>query len=154
MTNAVGDNIISAPIRQIPLLVKGGSVLVMAPFGMQYVDEIEIDPIEVRIYSGADGSFNLFEDDGVTGDRTANTMINFSWSDSDRKLTVGDRTGAGFTGMLESRKLKVVLVGIGKGAGVDEVEESDADVVVDYNGSEIVVDLSNAAEKNVEAAVM
>jgi alpha-D-xyloside xylohydrolase len=32
----------------------------------QYTDEKPEDPIELRIYPGADGSFELFQDDGLT----------------------------------------------------------------------------------------
>ncbi len=43
-------------------MVKSGSIVPMGPF-VQYATEKPADPIELRIYPGADGSFTLYEDE-------------------------------------------------------------------------------------------
>jgi len=54
--------IADAPISKIPLYLKAGSIL---PFGpeVQYAAENTGKPIEIRVYSGADGTFELYEDE-------------------------------------------------------------------------------------------
>ena len=42
-----------APIEKIPLFIKAGSIIPMGPF-IQYSTEKPADPIELRIYPGAD----------------------------------------------------------------------------------------------------
>jgi alpha-D-xyloside xylohydrolase len=55
---------VGAKLYQIPLFVPAGSIL---PFGPkeQYVSEKGSDPIELRIYPGADATFTLYEDEGT-----------------------------------------------------------------------------------------
>jgi alpha-D-xyloside xylohydrolase len=54
-TTAGGTNITAAaPIHQIPLHVRSGTILLLGPT-LQYANERPSDPLEVRIYSGADG---------------------------------------------------------------------------------------------------
>jgi len=58
-----GQTIVAdARIDKIPLLVKAGSIIPLGPF-IQYSTEKQADPIELRIYPGADGSFTLYEDE-------------------------------------------------------------------------------------------
>ena len=51
-----------APIEIIPLYVRAGSIIPMGPF-MQYATEKPADTLELRIYSGANGQFTLYEDE-------------------------------------------------------------------------------------------
>ena len=55
---------VPSPIDEIPLFVKAGSILPMGPF-IQYAAE-SVDPLELRVYPGADGSFTLYEDENDT----------------------------------------------------------------------------------------
>ena len=54
-----------APIDILPLFIRAGSILPMGPL-VQYANEKLDAPIEIRVYSGADGAFTLYEDDGHT----------------------------------------------------------------------------------------
>ena len=54
----------TAPLSQIPLFVKAGSIVPMGP-NIQYATQ-SIDPLEIRIYKGQDGTFTLYEDEGDT----------------------------------------------------------------------------------------
>ena len=52
----------SAPIDTIPLFVKAGSIL---PMGAPVESTNEVQKIaKVRVYPGADASFELYNDDG------------------------------------------------------------------------------------------
>lgn len=49
----------------MPLHVRAGAIVPMGPI-KQYVDEPVDAPLSVTIYPGADGAFELYEDDGRT----------------------------------------------------------------------------------------
>jgi alpha-D-xyloside xylohydrolase len=127
-----------APISSIPIYVKAGSILPMGP-KIQYANE-SADPLEIRIYKGADGSFTLYDDAGDTYDYETGkyATITLTWDDAAGKLTVGARKGS-YTGMLASRTFNVVLVGANKGTGVDVT--ATADQTIKYDGSETSVTL-------------
>ncbi len=51
-----------SPLQQIPLFIRAGAILPLGPV-MEYATEKPEDPIELRIYPGANGSFTLYEDE-------------------------------------------------------------------------------------------
>ncbi|MBN2762121.1 MAG: DUF5110 domain-containing protein [Bacteroidales bacterium] len=129
--------VFDAPKESIPLLVKAGSVIPMGPF-VQYATEKPADPLELRIYAGADGSFTLYEDenDNYNYEKGVYATIAFIWDDDNRELTIGERQG-GFPGMLKTRTLHIVLVKEGQGAGIGITARPDR--VVQYDGREKVI---------------
>jgi alpha-D-xyloside xylohydrolase len=137
-STATGGNTVSAnaPLSQIPLFVKAGSIVPMGP-AIQYATQ-SVDPLEIRIYKGQDGSFILYEDEGDTYNYESRqySQISFDWSESAQKLTIGARTGS-YTGMPTSRTFNIVWVGPNHGNGVDVT--ATADQVVTYDGSVVVV---------------
>jgi alpha-D-xyloside xylohydrolase len=96
------------------------------------------DPIELRIYPGANGDFTLYEDenDNYDYEKGAYATIPLHWNDADRTLTIGDRKGQ-FPGMLESRSFRIVFVSENHGVGINPA--GDADKVVQYSGKQIRV---------------
>ena len=97
------------PLDVIPAYVRAGTILPLGPV-LQYADQAPEDPLEVRVYPGADAKFSLYEDGGDDYDYLAgkSSEIPFSWDDKRRRLTVGARTGS-FPGMRATRHLQVVL---------------------------------------------
>jgi alpha-D-xyloside xylohydrolase len=128
-----------APIGKMPVFIRAGSIVPMGPF-IQYSDEKPADPLEIRIYPGADGSFTLYEDenDNQNYTRGVYATIDFTWDDAGHKLTVSGRKGS-FPGMLKERTFKVVLVGEDHGTGVDVTPEPDR--TVRFDGKEQVIRL-------------
>ena len=128
-----------APIDKLPLFVKAGSIIPMGPF-LQYSTEKPADPIELRIYPGADGGFTVYEDenDNYNYEKGIYATVDFKWDDVHRQLTVGDRKGE-FPGMLKERTINVVLVTRDHGTGLEITERSDE--VIRYRGKEITVRL-------------
>lgn len=121
-----------APIEKIPLLVRAGSIVPMGPF-VQYSTEKPADPIELRIYSGANGTFQLYEDenDNYNYEKGIYSTIDFSWDDASRTLTIGDRKGE-FPGMLKNRTIKVILVDDQNGNGIDIAKNYNK--IIEYSG--------------------
>jgi alpha-D-xyloside xylohydrolase len=121
-----------APLDRLPLYVRAGSIVPMGP-EVQYAAEKPADPIELRVYPGADGDFTLYEDDDVTYDyeKGAYATIPIHWDDAKRELTIGQRQGS-FPGMLASRDFDVVIVRADHGAG--EAVTTTADRTLHYSG--------------------
>ena len=135
--NGEADVDAEAPLSRIPLYVRAGSIIPMGP-DLQFAEERPADPIELRVYPGADGDFTLYEDDNNTYDyeKGAYAAVPIHWNNSARTLTIADRKGR-FPGMLESRTLNIVFAGAGHGTGVDISPQPDK--VVRYKGKLISV---------------
>ena len=99
-----------APYDAIPVHVKAGSIVPMGP-ELQYTDEKPADPIVLWVYTGADGAFTMYEDDGLTYayEKSESARIPLRWNDATHTLTIGKREGS-FDGMLKERTFEVVLV--------------------------------------------
>ncbi len=126
-----------APIDRIPLYVRSGSILPLGP-DVEYAAEKAADPLEIRVYSGANGNFTLYEDenDSYNYEKGAHATIPMQWDDSTHTLTIGDRVGA-FPGMLEKRTFKIVFVKQNHGAGGGLTEKVDK--TISYSGNKMIV---------------
>jgi alpha-D-xyloside xylohydrolase len=126
-----------APLSKLPLFVRAGSIVPMGP-KMEWTTEKAEDPIELRIYPGADGDFQLYEDenDGYAYEKGAHATIALHWDDAAKTLTVGAREGS-FPGMLAKRTFNVVVVKSGHGVGIGETE--GAENTVNYEGAKTAV---------------
>ena len=128
-----------APLSKLPLYVRAGSIVPLGP-AMEWTTEKPADPIELRIYPGADGDFTLYEDenDNYNYEKGAHATIALHWDDGAKTLTVGSREGS-FPGMLAERRFRVVVVAKGHGVGIGESGTAEATVV--YKGGKLVVRL-------------
>ena len=122
-----------APLETMPLYVRAGSIIPMGP-ELQYTSERPADPIELRIYRGADGAFTLYEDDGESYgyEKGEHSTITFTWADGTQTLSIAARTGS-FSNMPRERTFNVVLVG--KDHGVGESITATPDKSVRYDGT-------------------
>jgi alpha-D-xyloside xylohydrolase len=127
----------ASPLDRIPIHVRAGSILPLGP-DVEYAAQKPADPIELRVYRGADASFTLYEDEGDNYDyeKGAYATIPLRWDDAGHALTIGDRVGR-FPGMLEARSFRVVFVGENHGAGI--VPSETADRTVQYSGKKVSV---------------
>jgi alpha-D-xyloside xylohydrolase len=125
-----------APLNQIPLYVKAGSIVPMGP-AIQYATQ-SADPIEIRVYKGKDGAFTLYEDTGDTYDYEGGdaAQIPFVWNDAMQQLTIGARKGT-YAGMPMTRTFKIVWVGANHGVGGDVTATPDKTIT--YDGTQAVV---------------
>jgi alpha-D-xyloside xylohydrolase len=96
------------------------------------------DPIELRIYPGADGDFNLYEDEGDSyrHEHGAHAIIPIHWDDASRTLTFGAREGS-YPGMAAGHTFNVVIVASGHGVGGEVTDAPDK--AVQYAGTKVSV---------------
>jgi alpha-D-xyloside xylohydrolase len=130
----------AAPFDAIPVYVRAGSIVPLGP-ELQYAAEKPADPIVVYIYAGADGSFTLYEDQGLTYDyqQGAFSEIPMRWTDATRTLTIDARQGS-FSGMLPSRTFELVLVSPTKSVGFSFTPTADRSIT--YGGTALDVILN------------
>jgi alpha-glucosidase/alpha-D-xyloside xylohydrolase len=76
-------------LATLPLYVRAGSIIPMGPV-KQYTTEKVDGPVTLTIYPGADGEFELYEDDGLTFDyeKGQSTRIRLAWVDGARRLSL------------------------------------------------------------------
>jgi len=131
--------IAEAPLSDIPLFVREGSII---PFGppLQYVMEKPADPIRLYVYTGRDGEFDLYEDDGTSYsyEQGQFARIPITWSEKSRILTLGARKGE-FPGMLRERTFEIVWVSRSRPVKLDF--EADPAATVHYSGTAVSVSL-------------
>jgi alpha-D-xyloside xylohydrolase len=134
-----GGQTIERPVKLqiIPLFVRAGSIVPFGPF-VQYATEKVANPLEIRIYQGADGKFTLYDDEGenYNYEKGQFAAIEFLWNNADKALIIGKIKGE-FSGMLHERTFNIVLVASGKANGIAEVKEFDKQVK--YNGEELKI---------------
>ena len=127
----------AAAYDSMPLYIRVGSII---PFGpdMQYTGEKPADPVSLYVYTGADGAFSLYEDDGLTYsyEKGAFAWIPFQWDDATRTLTIGKRAGK-FPGILAKRTFNIVLVSKDKPVGYSL--PATPDKTVSYQGNTVKV---------------
>jgi len=108
-----------ATLDTMPLLVRAGSVLPLGP-DIEWTGQDTGGPLELRIYPGANGSGEWYDDagDGYDYEKSAFCTIPWKWSDRDRTLTIGARKGA-YKDMQKERSIRVVIVRPGAGTGIE-----------------------------------
>lgn len=121
---------VDAPIKHIPLFVKAGSII---PYNATDTKTCSAStPLLVTVYEGADGQFDLYDDDGETLDYKNGDYrhVKFNWNNSTRTLHIAESKGKLNIGV---RKIEVVLKSLdGK---------KDKSKNVKYNGKSLNVKL-------------
>lgn len=127
---------VNAPLSQIPLHMRAGSIVPMGP-DIQYANE-RADTIELRIYPGADGAFNLYEDegDGYNYETGKYATIPITYHDETRNVIIGARKGT-FTGLVPKKVFNIVFVGNDHGTGLGITATPDERL--EYTGSQVSI---------------
>lgn len=104
----------------------------------EWSDQKPADPIELRIYPGADADFTLYEDENDTYnyEKGVHSTITFHWDDARQTLTIGERKGD-FPGMLNQRVFRMVVVRANHGVGVEP--DPAPDKTIRYSGTAVSV---------------
>jgi alpha-D-xyloside xylohydrolase len=126
-----------ASYETMPVFIRAGSIIPLGPF-IQYSTELS-DPIEIRIYPGANAEFTLYEDENDNYDYLSGlySLTTFRWSDAQKRLTINARKGS-YPGMPKAHTFNFVLVRENKGVGVEV--STTIEKRIKYSGKEVVVD--------------
>lgn len=97
-----------APIQTMPIFVKAGSIIPMAG-EIQYA--YEKSDLTLRIYPGANGQFELYEDEGDSYryENNAYSVVLFNYDTTTQTLKIAKRKGE-FSGMDKERKINILLI--------------------------------------------
>ena len=127
----------AAPLARMPLYVRAGSIVPVGP-DIQYTADKPGAPITLFVFTGADGSFDYYEDDGVSYgyERGEFARIPLRYDVAKGTLTIGARSGS-YPGMPQSRTFKVRWIKAGGKAPADL--DAAADTSVEYSGAEITI---------------
>ena len=133
-TNGGATITAQAPLDRIPLDIRAGAILPLGP-AIEYAGQAD-DPIELRVYPGANAEFNLYEDEGDSYryEDGAHALIPIHWNDATRTLTLEARRGS-FPGMTRNHTFNVVIVAAGHGVGGDPTVRSDRKI--EYSGAKV-----------------
>jgi len=125
----------NAPINIIPIFVRSGSIIPMGPF-IQYAMQSKGDTVELRIYPGTDGKFNLYEDEGDNFNYQQGkfSLIPLEWNDKNKTLIIGDRIGE-YDGMIKNKLFLIYVVDKNNGVGIEQNKKPDK--IIYYSGKKI-----------------
>ena len=113
---------------------------------IQYTMQKPADTLTLFVYTGRDGSFTLYEDEGINYnyEKGAFSTIPFQWNEAEQSLAIGERKGS-FTGMLSRRLIRVMLV------NKEHPQALNADAAAGYsfiyNGSAVLINTSQIKTK-------
>ena len=135
-----GQNLkVETSYERMPVYVKEGSILPTGP-ALQYTDEKPADTITLFVYTGKDGSFSLYEDEGrnYNYEKGAFSNIDIQYKESTKELLLSERKGS-FAGMLPNRNFRIIVISPKKGKGLDFNQK--ADYSLNYSGKQMKIQL-------------
>jgi alpha-D-xyloside xylohydrolase len=117
----------NAPLERIPVFVRAGSIVPMTE-SMQFVDEDRNAAYELRVYTGADATFVLYEDagDGYDYERGEYAFVSIEWNEHAQALVMRAREGS-FPEMKREREFRVVFI------SADDIRQHS----LQYKGEEV-----------------
>lgn len=127
----------TAPLSRIPVFVREGAIVPSGPV-MQYTDQKTEAPITLTVFTGRDGRFTLYDDDGKTDGymRGEYSRIQIRYDEARGTLSIGARQGT-YPGMIVARQIRIRWV---RGAPQDLTDfDTLSGRVVQYTGSAISV---------------
>jgi alpha-glucosidase (family GH31 glycosyl hydrolase) len=95
----------------MPIYVRAGSIIPLDPV-RQYTSEVVNEPTTLKIFTGADGVFTLYEDDGISQEylNGKGTWTKMLWSDKTRTLTLEPSPPKGSINIGTSKTFKVQIL--------------------------------------------
>ena len=127
-----------APLARMPLFVRAGSIVPSGP-AIQHTGEGLNAPLVLNVFTGADGQFEIYEDDGLSYayEEGQWSRIPVAYDEDTGRLLIGARIGA-FEGMAERRRIGVRWISGPESPGADL--DALPDVTLDYTGAALAVE--------------
>ena len=126
----------AAPFERIPLYVRAGSIIPTGPV-VQHTAEQQNAPLTLQVYTGANGTGSVYEDDGLSRQYLQGkyARIPLQYDEATRTLTIGAREGS-YGGMAKTRTISVRWIKPGRALDLDS-----ADQTLTYTGAPLTVRL-------------
>lgn len=114
--NGAAEIVADAPLERIPVFVRAGAVIPLADIA-DSTERIDQTHITLKVYSGADRTYTLYEDDGKSFDYEIGEALTtqIDWDNTARMLKIQPAHGH-FSGLVENRRFTVIFVGLGGSA--------------------------------------
>ncbi len=102
---------VNAEIEKLPLMVRAGSIIPIAD-SSQHTNAITQDHFTLKVYSGYDGEFTLYQDerDNYNYENGRYSLIDLRWDDASGELNIGDRIGT-YDGMPDQVGFNIEIIG-------------------------------------------
>jgi alpha-glucosidase/alpha-D-xyloside xylohydrolase len=97
----------------------------------QYTAQAVSEPTTLRVYTGADGDYTLYDDDGISQEylNQRGTWTRMTWNERTRRLTIAPGAPEGATNLPSQRVFRVMLMPRGE---TREVRYSGSPVEVTF----------------------
>jgi alpha-glucosidase/alpha-D-xyloside xylohydrolase len=107
-------------LATMPIYVRAGAIIPFDPV-RQYTAQAVDEPTTLRVYTGADGEFTLYEDDGISLEylEGQGAWTRMTWDDGQRRLTIEPDTPAGAAAAESTRTFRVELLPSGETTSVE-----------------------------------
>jgi alpha-glucosidase (family GH31 glycosyl hydrolase) len=98
-------------LSTMPIYVRAGAIVPVDPV-RQYTAQQVSEPTTLKVFRGADGSFTLYDDDGISQEYLAQkgSWTKIAWNDRARQLTIEPGAPKGATNVASERTFKVVVL--------------------------------------------
>jgi alpha-glucosidase/alpha-D-xyloside xylohydrolase len=98
-------------LATMPIYARAGAIIPFDPI-RQYTSEVTNEPTTLKIFTGKNGNFILYNDDGISQEylEGKGSWISFTWNDQLKQLTLKPGAPKGFANQVYSRKFKIELV--------------------------------------------
>jgi alpha-D-xyloside xylohydrolase len=124
----------AAPYERMPVFVRAGSIVPSGP-AIQFTGNNSHSPLTLNVYTGANGSFSVYEDDGVSRQYLNGqySRIPLNWDERAKTLTIGNRIGS-YSGMAGKRTIHIRWLKPTSPRAL--AFDAKADATIDYDGRE------------------
>ena len=128
----------AAPYERMPIFVRAGAIVPTGPT-IQRTGNNSDKPVTLNVYTGADGNFSLYEDDGVSRQYLHGqySRVPLKWNETTKTLTIGAREGSGYAGMESKRVVNIRWMKPGSPRALAFDAKPDASVT--YTGTPLTV---------------
>ncbi|MEJ7766341.1 MAG: TIM-barrel domain-containing protein [Chitinophagaceae bacterium] len=98
-------------LATMPIYVRAGAIIPLDPI-RQYTGEEVSEPTVLKIYTGTNGTYTLYEDDGISLDYLVGkaTWTRIEWNNRSKQLTLSPGAPKEFTNQVNEKIFRVELV--------------------------------------------
>jgi len=98
-------------LATMPIYVKAGAIIPFDPVRAYTAEEIK-EATTLKVFSGADAAFTLYDDDGISQDylRGRGSWTNISWNEKDKKLTIAPGAPKGAVNKIEKKTFVIEFI--------------------------------------------